>query len=274
MEEEKEEMPSIETATPVTLITGCSRGLGYALAEEFASKGHNLFLVARDEKNLLAAKENLAKKYGVKVFILSSDLAEASAAENVFGFAKSHDLLVDVLINNAGQGTYGEFADSYIEDNEAIVQIDVVSLLNLTYLFLHGMKDRKSGTIINVSSTAAYQPGPLMAVFYASKTFVLSFSESLRREAEDYGVNVSCLLPANLKTDFIKNAGMGEANLFSRLKPLEPAKVARECYKHCYEKNKPSYIPGAKNRFLALLNHFISADFASKLMKKRTRGAK
>lgn len=240
----------------VALITGGTSGLGYALAKVFAEQGYNLLLIARHQEELERTAKNLKNLYSVDILTLANDLRNDNAAEDIYGFCRERGIQVEILANNAGTGTYGPFLDTYVDDNEATVQLDVVSLINLTYLFAHDMVERKRGFVLNVSSTAGFQPGPNMAVYYASKSFVLSFSESVATELKDSGVSVSCLCPGPMQTPMLERSGMLGSHIIRSFKPMDPDKVARMAYAGMM-KRKVIIIPGAKNKRRAVACHFF-----------------
>jgi len=227
------------------LITGASGGIGYELAKLFARDRHNLVLVARSADKLdRIATEFQAKGVTVKTFAL--DLATPSTPKFLFDQLQREDIAVDILINNAAFGAYGDF--SKMPEAEILGQIDlnIHTLTELTRLFLPPMLDRRSGRIMNVSSTAAFQPGPLMAVYYASKAYVLSFSEALSNELRDSGVTVTCFCPGATNTDFTKRAGNQDSRLFKKLGAMSAEKVALDGYRAVME-GRTLAISGAQN---------------------------
>lgn len=254
----------------VALITGGSSGIGYALANEFARHGYNLLLVARDEERLKKACAELGSAYQVQTRYLASDLRDSSAAETVYGFTRENQIEVDALVNNAGVGTYGDFSETFVDDNEAIVQLDVVTLIDLSYLFLHDMLLRKKGYILNVASTAAFQPGPKMAVYYASKAFVESFSEAIAEENRNSGVVISVLCPGPTSTPFLATTGMEKSQVVKTFKPLLPKEVAEYAYRKMM-KHQVVIIPGSKNRFRAFAVRLFSRKWVREHMSEMTR---
>ncbi|HLM57292.1 MAG TPA: SDR family NAD(P)-dependent oxidoreductase, partial [Pyrinomonadaceae bacterium] len=170
------------------LVTGASGGIGEELARLFAADGHDLVLVARSEDKLNALAKELSAKHGVETLVLASDLARPEAPREIFEQLGREGVVVDALVNNAGFGSYGLFAETELEKELELLQVNVVALTHLTKLFLPIMITLKQGYVMNVASTAAFQPGPLMAVYYASKAYVLSLSEALANECEGTGV--------------------------------------------------------------------------------------
>jgi short-subunit dehydrogenase len=253
----------------VALITGGSSGVGYALAEEFASHGHDLVLVAGNEAALKQAAERLKAEFKIDVLTFQADLRDDTSAEAIYSYCREKGLSIDALVNNAGAGTYGPFAESSADDNEANVQIDIVTLIDLTYLFLHDMKQRHQGYIMNVSSTAAFQPGPNMAVFYASKSFVLSFTEAIAVELKGSGVAVSCFCPGPIQSEFLEQSGMDKSKVVKKFKPLDVRKAAKAAYEGLY-KGKVVVIPGGKNKRRAFAVRLFSRKAVRNMMSRIT----
>jgi short-subunit dehydrogenase len=251
----------------VALITGGSSGIGYALAEQFSAHGYNLLLVSHSLEKLQKAATALQDKYHNEIAIFPQDLRNDTSAEAVYGYCRDKGIEVEVLVNNAGCGTYGPFVDTFVDDNEAIVQMDVVTLIDLTYLFLHDMLQREKGYILNVASTAAFQPGPYVSVYYAAKAFVLSFTEAISEENQGTGVVISCLCPGPTNTPFLTNSGMGRSNIINEFPPMDPNDVAKEGYAGLM-KGQVVIIPGRKNRFRAFCARFFSHKYIRRKMKK------
>jgi uncharacterized protein len=259
-------------ASGAALVTGASGGIGLELARLFAADGHDLVLVARDEAKLRRVGEELAREHGVRFHVVAADLADPAAPEAVFRAVREAGVEVEALVNNAGFGLYGPFAQTGAEPATALsrelemIQVNVTALTHLTKLFLPGMVARGHGRVMNVASTAAFQPGPLMAVYYASKAFVLSFSEALSVELAGTGVVVSCLCPGATRTDFQKAAAMEDSRLFRGGHVMDAATVARAGYRGLLA-GKPLVVPGAVNKAMAQGTRFIPRSFAARLAK-------
>lgn len=231
------------------LVTGASGGIGEELARLFAADGHDLVLVARSRDKLARLAEELQEKHGVSARVLAADLARPEAPREILEELSAGGVTVDALVNNAGFGTYGLFAETDLKSELDMLQVNVVALTHLTKLFLPGMTARRRGYVMNVASTAAFQPGPLMAVYYASKAYVLSLSEALANECEGTGVVVSALCPGPTETGFVAAAGMGDSKLFDRA-VMDARTVAVAGYRGLLA-GRAVVIPGLRNNLLA-----------------------
>jgi short-subunit dehydrogenase len=238
------------------LVTGASYGIGLDLAECFAKDGYDLILAARSEAQLTDAARKLAAKYNVGATAIVCDLGTPGGGTSLAKEIAAKGLAVDVLVNNAGYGIAGALDGSKADEQLGMVDLNVRALLELTQIYWPGMLKAKRGGVINVASTAAFQPGPLMAVYYASKAFVLSFSEALWKEADGTGVHVSCLCPGPTTSRFRERAGTGKTRL-SRLGAAMPSMaVAKQGYTG-FRKNKRVVVTGLRNRMLAGFAPFI-----------------
>lgn len=227
------------------LITGASTGIGYELAKLFARDGYQLFLVARNREKLESLAESLKQEFGTRTYVFPQDLSVPGAVPAILREVSRNQLTVDILVNNAGIGLYGMFAELSLEKQLAMMQLNMTSLAQLTRELVCPMKSRGYGRILNVASTAAFQPGPLMAVYYATKAFVLSFSEAIAEELQSSGVSVTCLCPGPTRSEFQKNAEMGNIWLFS-LNLMDSAVVAKAGYEGLMQ-SKRLVIPGILN---------------------------
>lgn len=212
------------------LITGASGGLGLSFVNIFAKDGYDLVLVARNGERLTEIKGDIESKYGVNVLTVAKDLCSETGAAEVFEATKGADIHVDVLVNNAGFGDFGEFHRSDLSKQVRMVDLNCIALMELCHLYLPDMVASGSGKILNVDSIAAFQPGPLMSVYYATKAFVLSFSQALTRELKGTGVSVTALCPGPIRTNFDTAAELGESGLFKNLKVWDPDTVAQFGY--------------------------------------------
>ncbi len=200
----------------LALITGASSGIGKELARIHASKNGDLILVARRIEELEKLKLELESQFKVKVWVIEQDLTVKNAAANVYNFTKKNNLEIDYLFNNAGFGGHGFFVDRPITKDLEMIDLNVSALVELSHLFLQNMKIRKAGKILNTASTAGFLPGPLQATYFATKAFVVSFSEALAHELKPHNISVTALCPGPVKTEFEKTAGMTGGNLFEK----------------------------------------------------------
>lgn len=229
---------------PTALITGASGGIGAAFAAELASRQHDLILVARSADKLHQLAAALQQKFNVRVEVIVQDLTEPGAGTAVFNAVNQTNLTVDLLVNNAGFGDYGVFADRPLAKQLKIVQLNIIALVELSHLFLQGMRARKSGSIINVASIAAFQPMPYLSMYAATKAFVLSFSESLWAENKDLGIRVLCLCPGPTESDFFAVAEFPKALASSSGQKLVSAEeVVRDALK-ALDKNESNVVTG------------------------------
>lgn len=198
---------------PTALITGASSGLGSDFARILGGMRYELILVARDLDRMKVHADALSRDYGVQCHVIRFDLSQADSAQGLFDTLESKKLQIDVLINNAGSGLWGAFSSSDLDSLRRMLQLNMNTLAELTRLFLPGMIARGGGRILNVASTAAFQPGPLMAAYYASKSFVLHLGEAVAEEVHGTGVTVTTLCPGPTKTEFFERANMGNSRL-------------------------------------------------------------
>lgn len=235
--------------TRVVLITGASSGIGKEFAYKYATNGYNLFLIARSEDKLLSLKEKLEKEYSVKIFVYSVDLSLRHTAEDVYNFSKDNDLVVDILINNAGFGDFGEFSNSDLRKQTNMIDLNITSLVALSHYFLKDMIDRNYGKVLNVASIAGFMPGAYMSVYYATKAFVLSFTEALAEELSKLNIKISALCPGPTSTDFEKNASV----TFSSMKMQPVQEVVNYGYEKFMNSNRVIILPGLNNKLLSYI---------------------
>jgi uncharacterized protein len=235
------------------LITGASGGIGYELAKLFARDHFDLVLVARSTEKLTQVATEL-QAHGVRVKTIPLDLGDRSAPKFLFNQLARENVAIDFLINNAGFGTYGEFTEMSKEDVLGQIDLNIRALTELTRLFLPPMIARGSGKLMNVASTAGFQPGPLMAVYYATKSYVISFSEAIANEVRGSGVTVTCFCPGATHTGFAKRAGIERSRLFE-FGAMSAPRVALDGYR-ALMKGKSLAISGAHNWLLAESTRF------------------
>ncbi len=253
--------PSMAT----TLITGASGGLGAAFARLFATEKNDLVLVARSKDALEALAAELRTTHGITVTILIEDLSDPLSVGRIVTAVKEQE--IDTLVNNAGVGKLSRFADMAEDDVRAMLSLNVDAVTLLTRALLPGMIARKRGQILNVASTAAFQPGPLMAVYYASKAYVLHWSLALSNELRGTGVTVTCLCPGPTKTGFQKTAGMLDSPLFKKLHTMDAETVVRIGY-DALQRGKPMVVPGAINAIGAFCTRLIPKTLAARIARK------
>jgi len=238
------------------LVTGASAGIGVDLAECFAKDGYNVILAARTESALREVAERLAKTYKITATPIAADLQAQGGGTKLAEEIKKKGLSVDVVVNNAGYGQAGGFNGSDKAVQLGMIDLNDRALVELTHIYWPGMIANKRGGVLNVASTAAFQPGPLMAIYYASKAFVLSFSEALWEEARDTGLKVSCLCPGPTVSKFRERAGTGKTRLSRAGTPMSSMSVARQGY-NAWQNNKRVMITGFRNRMTARLAPFL-----------------
>ena len=229
------------------LVTGATSGIGYELAKLFARDGHDLVIVARSS-DALARVAGDFRALGVSVTTITADLSQPGTPDAILGEIRLRNTAIDFLVNNAGYALYGPFAQSRLSQDLAMMQLNMTSLVHLTRIFLDEMLARGEGHILNVASTAAFQPGPLMALYYASKAFVLSFSEALHDELRGTGVTVTALCPGPTETGFKKQAGVENLRLVSG-KLTSAESVARDGYR-AMVRGQSVVISGLRNQVM------------------------
>jgi uncharacterized protein len=257
-------------ASKTCLVTGASTGIGYEFTKLFARQGYALVMVARDHQALQRVAEELTRDYNISVRLIRKDLSLPGSATDIFDELHRQSIHVDVLINNAGFGTYGPFGETDLQTEVAMMQLNIVALTELTKLFLLEMLAKGEGKILNVASTAAFQPVPLMAVYYATKAYVLSFSEALARELNGSGVTVSVLCPGPTRTEFQRRVGIKGTKLFDALS-MDAATVAKVGYQGLM-KGRTVVIPGLMNRLIASGIRFVPRSLVTGVLRKVQKG--
>lgn len=241
------------------LITGGTSGIGFYLARIFAKNGYNIVIVSGNLENLKHAKTSIEKEFSTSVVIIEQDLSKLGAAQKVYDYVKELKIDINMLINNAGVGVVGSFVETDMQVDENMMILNMINLVELSKLFLADMYVKKEGKILNVASTGAFQPGPFISIYYASKAFVLSFSRAIRKEASRNGVTVSTLCPGATKTEFFHRAGKNVPK-----SAMEAEKVANIAYKK-FMKNKDIIVPGLFNKLVRCLPITIRMSAVEKI---------
>jgi short-subunit dehydrogenase len=252
-------------ANHTALITGASSGIGRELARRFAADGHDLVVVARRAAALDTLVGEVTRAYGVKASAISEDLAQPAGARHIYDELLRDGTTIDVVVNNAGFGLHGTVAQLPLDRQLEMIQVNVTALTELTRLFLPAMLERNRGGVLNVGSTAGFQPGPMMAVYYATKAYVVSFTEALAEEVAGSALRVSCLAPGPTATGFAEEANMTETRLF-RLGTMSAADVARIGYEG-WKRSKVLVVPGVTNRLGVALVRVSPRLAVRKLLK-------
>jgi short-subunit dehydrogenase len=248
------------------LITGASNGIGYELAKVHAGKGDNLILVARNKNKLDELKIELEKQFKITVYTIGKDLSTINAAQEVYDELKQKNIVIDYLINNAGFGDYGFLIETDWNKELQMINLNITTLTHFTKLFLKDMVKKGSGKIMNVASIAAFLPGPTMAIYYASKAYVLSFSEAIDNEVRDKGVTVTTLCPGPTDSGFLEAAALQDSKLFKGKKIATSKEVAEYGYKAMMQ-GKTVAIHGLMNRIMANAVRFIPRSILVKAVR-------
>ncbi|MEM7008999.1 MAG: SDR family oxidoreductase [Thermodesulfobacteriota bacterium] len=253
-------------ANETVLITGASSGIGLGLAKLFAADGSDLVLVARREERLNELAEELKSEHGIQVHVLPKDLTKKAAPKEIFSHLNKENIQIDVVVNNAGFGNKGHIADLDTDLQLDMIQVNLVALTHLTRLFLPGIIERGHGGILNVGSLAGFQPGPNLAVYFATKAFVLSFTEALAEETSNPDIKISCLAPGPVKTEFGEKSDLEDSLLFKvSLMDMEP--VVKAGYDG-FRNGQTIVIPGIKQQIVPFLNRFTPRLIVRKIAKK------
>jgi hypothetical protein len=260
---------STERAT--ALVTGASAGLGVEYAKLFAADGHDLVLIARRREKLDELAASLARDHGTKVTVIPADLQQENAPRRIFEEVKAAGLTIEFLVNNAGFGSNGPFAQLDAEREVGMIDLNVRALVHLTRLFLPGMIERKHGRILNIGSTAGFAPGPYMATYYATKAFVVSFTEALSYELKGTGVTATVSCPGATATEFAQVAGNDKSSLFKG-GVADSVSVARHGYRAMHA-GKVIAIPGVKNKLTAQSPRFAPRSIVRAVAARLNRPA-
>jgi short-subunit dehydrogenase len=249
------------------LITGASNGIGLELARLAASKGYNLILVARNETKMNRLKQEWETQYAIRIEIFPCDLSETGMAEKIAEFLALHQIVPDMLINNAGFGLFGAFDRTDGQRESDMLQVNIAALTQLTKIIYRQMLQRQSGHIMNVASVAGFMPGPLMSVYYASKAYVLSFTRALANEAKGTGVNVTALCPGPTETNFEKTANLSASKLFKSFGKLPSAKEVARFGFRSMEKGKTVAVYGTVNRLMVFFVRLLPGKTVTSMVR-------
>ena len=247
------------------LITGAAAGLGYEFSKLAIADGYDLILIDIDTDKLIEVKKELEKSNSEKIIIISKDLCKPNIADEIYNEIKGQN--VEMLINNAGFGVFGEFSKTDWQREENMMNLHMLTSTHLTKLVIKDMVNADKGKILNVSSLAAFQPGPLMAIYYASKSFLLSFTEAVAREIKGTGVSISVLCPGPTKTNFQSTVSENTSENKIAVNMASVVEVASYGYKKM-KKGKIVIIPGVMNQFLSLLPRFLPRNTAASIVYK------
>ena len=250
------------------LITGASSGIGYELAKLFKRDGYNLILVARDKEKLQMAVDKLNNEKN-KIIMLDVDLSREDEVDKLIKYIYKNEIDINILVNNAGIGSFGEFAEIDWKTEEKLIDINIKALTKLTKYFLPKMIEKKSGGILNVASTAAFASGPRMATYYASKAYVLNLTEAIHEEVKEYGINISCLCPGPVRTSFQSKAGIKKSE--KAKKYLMNADIVAKVGYDKFKKGEVIIIPGFKNKVLVNANKLLPRAISRKIILKTNK---
>lgn len=255
------------------IITGASSGIGYEMAKILANKNINLLLVSRNAEKLKELKKELKSNYQIDIAYLSLDLSEINSALKLYQYTQEKNLEIDILINNAGVGLYGEHSEIDIGEISKMLQLNIISLTELSHFYSADMKKNKKGRILNIASTAAYQPTPYFAAYGASKSYVLNFSEALAKELEEYDITVSCLSPGATDTNFFSafDSSIVENKYLNKNSRVPVESVAQLGIDIMFD-GKLSKIAGKMNAFTVFSTRFASRNQVASISKKVMEG--
>ncbi|MDB5250120.1 MAG: estradiol 17-beta-dehydrogenase [Segetibacter sp.] len=250
------------------VITGATSGIGYELAKLFAKDGYKLVIVARNQTELDSKASEFYSQYQTEVVTIAKDLSINNSGFDLYDEIKAKGIQVDVLVNNAAQGQYGQFVETDIQRELEMVQLNIVTYLVLTKLFLKEMVARNSGKILQVASIGGKLPGPLTSVYHATKAFIVSHTDALVNELKDTGVTITALLPGPTDTDFFRKAGMENTTMVQEGSLSDPAKVAKDGYEALMS-GDASVISGLKNKIQVGMADILPDNVAAKMVEKQ-----
>lgn len=249
----------MKTGEKTVLITGASSGIGLELAKIFAKNGYSLVLCSRSRQKLTSLGKKLEKNHNINTTSIKIDLSKKGSAKELYDKVKERNIQVNILVNDAGVGLWGEFIDTDSKKEQAMIHLNITSLTELNKFFLRDMTKRNEGKILNVGSLAGFFPGPLESVYYATKAYVISFSESLSHELKDTNITLSCLCPGPTKTGIEKASGADKSKLYKG-NIMQPEEVAQIAYNGLM-KGKRIIVPGINNK----LSYFSSLIIPPKI---------
>lgn len=254
--------------TKTVLISGATSGFGREFVKLFTQDGYDVILVARHEQDLQKVAHDVKDKHPqCKTTVIAKDLSVPGSAKELYEEVKSKELIVDVLVNDAGFGSHGKFVDTDLEKEQKIMHLNMLSLVELTKLFLRDMVKRNEGKILQLASTVSFMPVPKMAVYAASKAFVLSFTEALQHELKDTNVTMTALCPGAGDTEFFERANAEDTRIVQDTSLSDPAKVAKDGYEALMNGEK-RIVSGAKNKIQAFMSNFVPDSFLAVGMSK------
>jgi short-subunit dehydrogenase len=259
---------AIDNRNKYALITGATSGIGYELSKLFAKDGYNLILVARNAQRLQEVTDDLKQLYSVEITPLEKDLFEPNAAKEIYETTKQMGITVNVLVNDAGQGQWGKFVETDIERDLDIIQLNISSLLCLTKLYLRDMVARNEGKILQLGSEAGTTPVPLLAVYAATKAFVLSFSAALANELKNTNITITALLPGATDTDFFHKAEQEDTVVYNETKLADPEDVAKDGYE-ALMKGENKIISGAKTKMHVFMSDLLGQKLGAANMRRQ-----
>ena len=262
-----------ENRNKYVLITGATSGIGYELAKLFAADSYNLILVARNKNNLQEITDKLKQEYSVEITPLSKDLFNPYAAEDIYDLVKEMGITVNVLVNDAGQGEWGPFVETDMERDLEIIQLNISSLVSLTKYFLRDMVQRNEGKILMLGSEAGTTPAPLLAIYAATKAFVLSFSAALSNELKGTDITITALLPGATDTDFFHKARMEDTVAYREKELAAPAEVAKDGY-DALQKGESKIISGAKTKLHVFMADLVGQKASAANTRKQMEPSK